>query len=164
MSTAVLPAPVSTRDAEARPGLGRLVLVELRKMTDTRSGFWLLLVTALLTVAVTVVAGLVLEDRDAKLLNFFAVALVPASLLLPIVGILARHVGVDAADGDDLVRARAAPVAGAAREAARGHGPRADRAADRARDRPRRHGGRRRGRRRDVVALGRADRPGRRSA
>jgi ABC-2 type transport system permease protein len=88
MSTAALPAPLTARDADARPGLGRLVLVELRKMTDTRSGFWLLLVTALLTVAVTVVGGLVLEDRDAKLLNFFALALVPASLLLPVVGIL----------------------------------------------------------------------------
>ena len=57
-------------------------------MTDTRSGFWLLLVTALLTVAVTVVACFVLSDGDANLLNFFAIALVPPSLLLPVVGIL----------------------------------------------------------------------------
>ena len=46
-------------------------------MTDTRSGFWLLLVTALLTVAVTVIACFVLADEDANLLNFFAIALGP---------------------------------------------------------------------------------------
>ena len=88
MSAAVLPAPVPAKGADVRPGIGRLTLVELRKMTDTRSGFWLLLVTALLTVAVTVIACFVLADEDANLLNFFAIATVPASLLLPVVGIL----------------------------------------------------------------------------
>ena len=57
-------------------------------MTDTRAGFWLLLVTVLLTVAVAVISGLVLPNEDANLLNFFAIALVPASVLLPVVGIL----------------------------------------------------------------------------
>ena len=56
MSTAVLPAPVLARRV-ARPGLGRLTLVELRKMSDTRAGFWLLATTALLTVAAAVIAG-----------------------------------------------------------------------------------------------------------
>jgi len=88
MSTTVLPVPAPARGAAVRPGLGRLTLVELRKMTDTRSGFWLLLVTALLTVAVAVVSALVLHDEDANLLNFFAISLVPASILMPIVGIL----------------------------------------------------------------------------
>ena len=39
--------PPTGRDA--RPGLGRLTLVELRKMTDTRAGFWLQLAIAALT-------------------------------------------------------------------------------------------------------------------
>jgi ABC-2 type transport system permease protein len=88
MSTAVLPAPTHARGADERPGLGRLTLVELRKMTDTRAGFWLLLSTALLTVAVVVIAGFAMEERDLTLKNFVGIATVPLSLLGPVVGIL----------------------------------------------------------------------------
>jgi len=88
MSTAVLPAPPSSRGASSRPGLGRLTLVELRKMSDTRAGFWLLASTALLTIAVAVIACIAMPDEDANLVNFFAISLVPASVLLPVVGIL----------------------------------------------------------------------------
>jgi ABC-2 type transport system permease protein len=80
MSTAVLTAP-----AIERPGLGRLTLVELRKMTDTRSGFWLLVATALVTVAAAVIACLV-HDADSTLVNFTAVAMTPPSLLMPVAG------------------------------------------------------------------------------
>ena len=41
--------PAAGRDAQ--PRLGRLTLVELRKMTDTRAGFWLQLAVVALTVA-----------------------------------------------------------------------------------------------------------------
>jgi ABC-2 type transport system permease protein len=88
MSTAVLPAPAQLRGADARPGLGRLTLVELRKMTDTRAGFWLLLSTALLTVAVVVIAGIAMEEQDRTLVNFVAIATAPLSILGPVVGIL----------------------------------------------------------------------------
>lgn len=88
MSSAVLPAPAVARGASSRPGLGRLTLVELRKMTDTRAGFWLLISTALLTIAVAVIAGLALPGEDATLVNYFAISLIPASVLLPVVGIL----------------------------------------------------------------------------
>ncbi len=88
MSIAVLPVPAASRGASHRPGLGRLTLVELRKMTDTRAGFWLLVSTAALTVAAAVIAGFALPDEDANLVTFFAVSLVPASILLPVVGIL----------------------------------------------------------------------------
>jgi ABC-2 type transport system permease protein len=88
MSTAVLPAPARMRGADERPGLGRLTLVELRKMTDTRAGFWLLLTTALLTVAVVVIAGIAMEEADRTLVNFVAIATAPLSILGPIVGIL----------------------------------------------------------------------------
>jgi hypothetical protein len=43
-----------------RAGLPRLTGIELRKMADTRAGFWLLLVIGLLAaaiVAITVIAG-----------------------------------------------------------------------------------------------------------
>jgi ABC-2 type transport system permease protein len=88
MSTAVLPAPTHARGADERPGLGRLTLVELRKMTDTRAGFWLLLSTALLTVAVVVIAGFAMDEVDRTLKNFVGIASVPISLLGPVVGIL----------------------------------------------------------------------------
>lgn len=88
MSTTVLPAPVSARGADTRPGLVRLTTVELRKMTDTRAGFWLLLTTAALTVAVVVIAGLAMEEPDRTLRNFVGIASVPISLLGPVVGIL----------------------------------------------------------------------------
>ena len=43
MSTATLAAPIPVNNAgvHARPSFGRLVAVELRKMVDTRAGFWL---------------------------------------------------------------------------------------------------------------------------
>jgi ABC-2 type transport system permease protein len=88
MSAAVLPAPISARGTHERPGLGRLTLVELRKMTDTRAGFWLLLATAALTVAVVVIAGFTMEEQDLTLRNFVGIACVPISLLGPVVGIL----------------------------------------------------------------------------
>jgi ABC-2 type transport system permease protein len=88
MSAAVLPAPASARGTHTRPGFGRLTLVELRKMTDTRAGFWLLLTTAALTVAVVVIAGFAMEEQDLTLRNFVGIACVPISLLGPVAGIL----------------------------------------------------------------------------
>jgi hypothetical protein len=35
------PIPVDTALGHARPRIGRLVTVELRKMVNTRAGFWL---------------------------------------------------------------------------------------------------------------------------
>jgi len=69
MSAAALTAvPLEGRDA--RPGLGRLTLVELRKMTDTRAGFWLQLAIAALTVFVAVaVSGCALRSRCSKLIG-----------------------------------------------------------------------------------------------
>ena len=71
-----------------KPSLGRLTLVELRKMADTRAGFWLLVVTALLTIVTAVIAGLTFGDTDKTLLNMMAVTVQPASILMPVVGIL----------------------------------------------------------------------------
>jgi hypothetical protein len=88
MSAAVLPAPVSAPAANRRPGLGRLTAVELRKITDTRSGLWLLVTTVALTIALLVIAGLTIHERDRTLREFVGVASAPLSLLGPVVGIL----------------------------------------------------------------------------
>ena len=81
--TATLP-----RRADTRPGLGRLTAVELRKMTDTRAGFWLQLAVVALTVVIVAVIVLFGDAKDQTLRSMLSIAVAPASVLLPIVGIL----------------------------------------------------------------------------
>ena len=74
-----------------RPGarFGRLVLVESRKLVDTRAGLWLLVVIALVTAAAI---ALVLFTADPANLTFATLALtsaLPQAVLLPVLGILA---------------------------------------------------------------------------
>ena len=87
MSAAALTAvPAEGRDA--RPGLGRLTLVELRKMTDTRAGFWLQLAIAALTLITVVALVLTGEDEDKTLEVVLSLAIQPAAILGPVVGVL----------------------------------------------------------------------------
>ena len=88
MSVAALPAPSPAAAADRRPSLGRLTLVELRKMTDTRAGFWLLLSTVLITAAAVILVVIVADAPDLSLKDMVGLAVQPASLLLPIIGIL----------------------------------------------------------------------------
>lgn len=74
--------------ADTRPGLARLTKVELRKMTDTRAGFWLLFTTAALVLVAVVIIALAGDAADHTFDQMLAVALAPPSILLPIVGIL----------------------------------------------------------------------------
>jgi ABC-2 type transport system permease protein len=71
-----------------RPGLGRLTRVELRKMIDTRAGFWLLFTVGALTVIAVIVLMLVGDAQDHDLRDMLSVAVAPSSILLPVVGIL----------------------------------------------------------------------------
>lgn len=72
----------------ARPTLRRLVLVELRKTTDTRSGRWLLGVIALVSIG-GVVLLLAFGQADNKGFDdFLFTAQLPMGLLLPVLGIL----------------------------------------------------------------------------
>jgi ABC-type transport system involved in multi-copper enzyme maturation permease subunit len=90
MSTAdvALRAPRPGARELTRPGLGRLTLVELRKMVDTRAGFWLQAAVAALTLLVVAVTALVGHDADHTLADFLNNSVQPASVLLPVVGIL----------------------------------------------------------------------------
>ena len=87
MTTAALTAPaLAGRDAQ--PPLGRLMLVELRKMTDTRAGFWLQLAVIALTLAI---AGILVgfgESGDQTFEVMLAAAMQPSVNLLPVIGIL----------------------------------------------------------------------------
>lgn len=67
----------------------RLVLIELRKAVDTRSGRWLLIVTALLGVAFGVLQLMFEKDPEQRGLNgAFSAAHGAAGILLPVIGIL----------------------------------------------------------------------------
>jgi hypothetical protein len=69
--------------------LGRVVRVELRKMFDTRSGFWL--IASLVIVGVLATIGTILFAPDEQLThNTFAAAIgFPMTIVLPIIAILA---------------------------------------------------------------------------
>jgi ABC-type transport system involved in multi-copper enzyme maturation permease subunit len=90
MSTTTLAAPirVNTTGVHARPGLGRLTAVELRKMVDTRAGFWLQVAMVVTTVVVVVVRLLVGDAADHTFQSVLNVGLQPAAVLLPVLGIL----------------------------------------------------------------------------
>jgi ABC-2 type transport system permease protein len=73
---------------DKRPSLARLTKVELRKMVDTRSGFWLQLAVVGLTILAVVITVLAGHEDDKNFLQLLSNALVPAGTLLPVVGIL----------------------------------------------------------------------------
>jgi ABC-2 type transport system permease protein len=71
-----------------RPSLLRLTHVELRKMTDTRSGFWVLVIIVLLTLAVSILRMALGEESERTLREAFSVAQLPAAVLMPVLAIL----------------------------------------------------------------------------
>jgi ABC-2 type transport system permease protein len=92
--TAVQTAPspaVAVGDARRRTqgiGLGRLTLVELRKLADTRAGLSLLIVIGLAAVGTTAIQLGFANDADLTFNSFLQFGLLPASVLLPVLGIL----------------------------------------------------------------------------
>ena len=67
----------------------RLVGVELRKMTDTRAGFWLMAVTVLLAVGLVAVMLIWAQPEDLTLRQINSSIIGVMALLLPVLGILA---------------------------------------------------------------------------
>jgi ABC-2 type transport system permease protein len=89
MSTAVLDTPVRlSPGANERPGQATLVQVELRKMIDTRAGFWLQVAIVAVTLVVVIVRAVVGDASDHTFVSILDVALGPAAFLLPVAGIL----------------------------------------------------------------------------
>ena len=80
--------PASGPGADRRPGLGRLTRVELRKMTDTRAGFWLPIAVAAVELITVVISVLVHHGHGATWRHVFDNSMQPASFLLPVMGIL----------------------------------------------------------------------------
>ena len=75
-------------DADRRPGLALLTRVELRKMVDTRAGLWLLIATAGLTLLGVGLGAFLGHASDHTWHELMNIAVQPASVLLPIVGVL----------------------------------------------------------------------------
>lgn len=98
MSTTLSPTTPTDVEVAGRRGarrtpegipFGRVLLVELQKMFDTRAGFWLMASIVIASVIATTLT-VVLGDRDALSFDSFAAAVgSPMSVVLPVVGILA---------------------------------------------------------------------------
>src|SRR4051812_20295205 len=90
MSPPPLAAPIRVNPAgvHARPGLGRLVAVELRKMVNTRAGFWLQVATVAITLIAVILRFVVGDAADHTFAAVLSVAVKPAAVLLPVAGIL----------------------------------------------------------------------------
>lgn len=97
MSTTVLePAAVDTAPSLARPRvassripLARIIGVELRKMFDTRAGFWLmasLVISSVLAIAAVIAFA---SDESLTFANFSTAIGAPMTVILPMIGILA---------------------------------------------------------------------------
>lgn len=67
----------------------RLLRVELRKLMDTRAGFWLLAGIGLVTAAVLAILMVASDPAELTYANFVSATVAPQALLLPVLGILA---------------------------------------------------------------------------
>jgi ABC-2 type transport system permease protein len=88
MSTLTAPIRVDTAGVHTRPGLGRLVAVELRKMVNTRAGFWLQVAMVAITVVVVTARAVTGDAADHTFASILSIGLQPAAVLLPVIGIL----------------------------------------------------------------------------
>ncbi len=89
-STTVNATPTAPVDLSTMPriSLWRLTRVELRKMSNTRSGKWLLIGIAAITLVVIVVFYATAAASERTFFNFMVAANGPQGLLLPVLGIL----------------------------------------------------------------------------
>jgi hypothetical protein len=68
--------------------LVRLTTVELRKLADTRAGLWLLIVIGLGAAATAAILLAAAPEAEQTFSGFFMFGLLPAGVLLPVLGIL----------------------------------------------------------------------------
>ena len=89
-TASIRPAGSAARQSskDRRPGVVRLVTVELRKMVNTRSGFWVPIAVALLTGLVSVIAASNHGGNEGTFRHVLHAASVPGAYLLPVMGVL----------------------------------------------------------------------------
>lgn len=84
----VVVAPRSRREVRPIP-TRRIIRVELRKMFDTRSGFWLLASIGVLSVVATAAVIIFAPESDVTYETFASALGFPMSVILPMIAILA---------------------------------------------------------------------------
>ncbi|GAA3525274.1 hypothetical protein AFL01nite_13820 [Aeromicrobium flavum] len=94
MSTTIVPGTSGTVPRESRPvpdpiPFTRILRVELRKMFDTRSGFWLMASVVLLSVIASVATVIFVDADDLTYEHFASAVGAPMSVILPMIAILA---------------------------------------------------------------------------
>lgn len=91
-TTTTAPAPSAFDVSGTQPvPLSRLVKVELRKLVDTRSGRWLLIIQGILIVIVSAIVVIVVAVNDEQIafMDFTGIAGAVMGFLLPVMGIMA---------------------------------------------------------------------------
>ena len=73
---------------DRRPSMARVTKVELHKMFDTRSGFWLPIGVALAAVITVLITALSGPAQNHTFTHLFGNALIPTAILLPLIGVL----------------------------------------------------------------------------
>ena len=94
MTTTIVPATATTESAPVHRTAGpiptsRLVKVELRKMFNTRSGFWMLTSIGVLSVIATGAVIIFAPDSAVTYENFATAIGFPMTVILPMIAILA---------------------------------------------------------------------------
>jgi hypothetical protein len=87
--TPVSPATTPARRTAQPIPHSRLVTIELRKMFDTRSGFWMLVSIGLLSIIASGSVLVFAPDRDVTYESFARASGFPMSVILPVIAILA---------------------------------------------------------------------------
>ncbi|GAC69636.1 ABC transporter permease subunit [Gordonia soli] len=87
--TTLLESPVVELDRPHIP-LSRLLRVEIRKLVDTRAGFWLTASVGVITAVVAVVLLIASRNspEDLTFGHFFGIMGIPVSIILPVLAIL----------------------------------------------------------------------------
>ncbi|KZF02448.1 ABC transporter permease [Rhodococcus sp. EPR-157] len=88
MTATIVPPAMGRRTARPIP-IARLVKVELRKMFNTRSGFWMLTSIGVLSVIATGAVVIFAPDSDVTYASFASAVGFPMSVILPMIAILA---------------------------------------------------------------------------
>ena len=85
----VAPSRTRHRVASARIPMTRIVGVELRKMFDTRAGFWLMASIVIASVLATAAIIAFAPDDQMTFANFATAIGAPMTIILPMIGVLA---------------------------------------------------------------------------
>jgi ABC-2 type transport system permease protein len=81
------PAPIDLSKGR-RVRMSRLFRVELRKVTDTRAGMWLLIAIGAITLVAVTIFLFAADASELTYENFAAVTATPQGFILPVLGIL----------------------------------------------------------------------------